>query len=82
MGGQRHKPVHRWRHRVFHSIIGTDGGGVYRVFSRWQVVAERDVYEFQKALPGQHVHRLRNAAFTHPGSFMHARQTEGEAGIL
>lgn len=63
-------------------MIGTDGGGVYRVFSLWQGFAERDVYEFQKALPGQHVHRLRNATFTHPGSSLHPRQKEGAAAIL
>lgn len=63
-------------------MIGTDGGAVYRVFSRWHGFAERDVYELQKALPGQHVHRLRNAAFNHPGSSQHPRQIEGAAAIL
>ena len=52
-------------------MIGTDGGAVYRVFSRWHGFAERDVYELQKALPGRHVHHLRNT----PGaSCTHARQ--------
>ncbi|EFB74868.1 hypothetical protein SUBVAR_06848 [Subdoligranulum variabile DSM 15176] len=58
-------------------MIGTDAGAAYRVFSLWQMVAERDVYELQKAL-----YRLLSVAFANSGSSLHPRQTEGAAGIL